>query len=273
MFPRLHAIGKKEGRLDGLETRSSQEIIFFKSGAHEHIFPLMASYLDTSSLYNLASTCKQLRHYCLTDETYQNFVRNTLISSWAIPTVPELPSKIPDGYPSPQATGDWLLYGTHVHKTNSMRNRRRIFHILDQMEHQYVLNATEAGYLQGPNSEKMQQYLRASIEQQLLIGELNQMYDYSLFIKCMKIFNQAYKEDLKHPLFTGSEMPLAVHAVKKAMAGSHVLAIRDPGRLGKEVTGAMKERMRLFMIEKTKYAQKRKFVKIRQRSRSRNSKE
>ena len=47
----------------------------------------------------------------------------------------------------PTAKGDWLLYGHHVHKTQSMRNRRRIFNIIDQLDFQYKIKAAKTGYI------------------------------------------------------------------------------------------------------------------------------
>jgi hypothetical protein len=265
MFPRLHSIGGKPGRLDGLGTRTHNSTIFLRTGGYEHIFPSITQYLDLSSLYNLAAACKELRYYSLTEPTYQLTVRNAIRETqWAMPVASEIPDKVPDGYPDPNTTGDWLLYGTHIHKTNSMRNRRRIFNLMSQMESQYITKATDEGYLNGPNSKQMQNYLRASLEQQLLIRKLNGMFDYDLFVKCMKIFNQAYKEDLKSPRFTGTQMPIAVENVKKEMRGKKALAMRQPGRAAKEMNYVIKERMKSFMVEKHKCGGERTFVPVRE---------
>jgi len=268
MFPRLHPVGAKQGRLDGLDDRTHHAIVFLRTGAHEHIFPTITKYLDISDLYNLAATCKELRYHALTDISYQLSVREALRrKQWTMPVPAEIPAKCPDGYPAPTAIGDWLLYGTHINKTNSMRNRRRIFDLIGQMERQYTSKAKSEGYLNGPHAAQMQKYLRSSIEQQLLIHKLNTMYDYDLFIKCMRIFNQAYKEDLKKRLFTGTKMPIAVENVKQEMKGRKPLPMRNPGRAAKDINSVVKERMKLFMIEKTKFAQKRVFVPV-QRGRS-----
>lgn len=261
MLPRLYPIGGKPGRLDGLDSRTRNSTIFLRSGPHEHIFSSIIKYLELSDLYNLAVICKELRYYCLTDSGYQIAVRGALQQTqWALPVAPEISDKLQDGYPDSSISGDWLLYGTHIHKTNSMRNRSRIFKIIVQMETQYRANATKEGYLNGPNSTQMQNYLRASIEQQLLIHKLNEMYDYELFIKCMKILNGAYREDLNCSKFTGSQIPVAVESVKREMRGKKMLVRRPLGRWLKGLDGAVRERMSLFMIEKNKNAQMRVFT-------------
>src|SRR5271170_8069737 len=113
----------------------------------DNIFLNIADRLPIHDLYTISILNKDIRRRTLTTDAYQTLVRDRLKSFvWALPLESEIPEKAPDGYPLPTLTGDWLLYGYHIHKTNSLRNRRRIFNILAQMECRYLDNANDAGY-------------------------------------------------------------------------------------------------------------------------------
>jgi hypothetical protein len=64
----------------------------------------------------------------------------------------------------PTLMGDWLLYGYHIHKTALLRNRRRIFNILAQIECRYLDNANNVSYLGGPLFMLMKMNLHAQVE-------------------------------------------------------------------------------------------------------------
>ena len=78
-----------------------------------------------------------------------------------------------------------------------MRNRRRIFNIIDQLDFLYKIKAVNAGYISGPHAEQKQLYLRTLVDQQLLLRKLNEMYDFELFVKALTALNKAYVEDLR----------------------------------------------------------------------------
>ena len=131
MFPRLHTTVKPE-RLEICAHPTLSNDILSKSP--DLVFLKIASHLTLSDLYTVAVLNKHLRHRCLTSYSYQNVVRKRLFKTWATPIPSEYPAKNQEGYAYATAKGDWLLYGHHVHKTQSMRNRRRIFNIIDQLD-------------------------------------------------------------------------------------------------------------------------------------------
>jgi hypothetical protein len=247
MFPRLYTI-IKPSRLELCGNPSPSNDILSK--LPDLIFLKIASYLPLSDLYNISTLSKQQRRRCLTTQSYQNLVRTHLFNTWATPIPSEYPAKIQDGFPHQNATGDWLLYGYHVYKTSSMRNRRRIFNLIDQLESQYLLKGAQEGYLSGPNSEQQQIYLRAMIDQQLLLRKLNQMYDFELFVKAATELNNAYAQDLMKPRLMGTKLPSAVEKVKKMMVGKVALGERRPGRgMEKRITEKINERLKFNTIE------------------------
>ena len=136
-----------------------------------------------------------------------------------------------------------------------MRNRRRIFDIIRQMEAQYIVKATEAGYLSGPNSQQMKSYLQAQIEEKLLMRELSALRDFELFVRGMAMLNKAYSIDLNKPKFMGKKLPLAVADVKSLMreriAGQEI----QPNLFWeRNMMAKINERMQLFMKEKKTYS-------------------
>jgi hypothetical protein len=174
---------------------------------------------------------KELRRRCLTTTSFQLLVRDQLSLTWAAPMTSEYPSPIPDGFPHDKAKGDWLLYGYHVFKTHSMRNRRRICNIISQLQSQYEVTATAAGYLHGPHSEQMQLNFRAMVEEQLLLQKVSQMYDYELFLKVLDMFNEAWAKDLKKPKFKGGEVQMTVIETRRLVEGKKTLPRRNPGEV------------------------------------------
>ena len=247
MFPRLWTT-IKPSRLELYANRNPSKDILSKFP--DLVFLKIASYLPLSDLYNISILSKQQRYRCLTTQSYQNLVRTHLFNTWATPIPSEYPAKIQDGFPRQQATGDWLLYGHHVYKTASMRNRRRIFNLIDQLESLYLLKGTQEGYLSGPNSEQQQIYLRAMVDQQLLLRKLNHMYNFDLFVKAATELNNAYAQDLMKPRLMGTKLPPAVEKVKKMMAGKVALGERRPGRgMEKKIQEKINERLKFNSIE------------------------
>ena len=255
IFPRLHTSVKPERLAICDNPTASTDPL---SESPDLVFLNIASHLALSDLYNLAALSKELRHRCLTTSSYQNIVRARLSTIWATPVPSEYPTVISEGYPHLNASGDWLLYGYHVHKTDSMRNRRRIFDLTAQIESQYHRKAAELGYTSGPTAEKKQLYLRAIVDQQLLLRKLNEMYDFDLFIKSLTELNKAYAADLTKQKFAGNKLPRAVERVRRMMEGKAGREKRHPGRaLEQRMLAKINERMQLIMLEKERYSQRR----------------
>lgn len=94
-----------------------------------HIVP----YLDAPSFVALTATCRTMYRYALND--LQPVARRIVLNlPWATPFVhsdpPEYKSNGTMAHAiEPPHDGDWLLYLGHVHRTDSMRARRRIWKI------------------------------------------------------------------------------------------------------------------------------------------------
>ena len=160
------------------------------------VFLNIATHLSISDLFNISILNKTLRYRCITTSSYQNLVRDQLKGTFALPVPAEILPHYPSGFPFPTASGDWLLYGYHVHKTSSMRNRRRIFNLISQLKSRYLIKAEAEGYLSGPQSEQKQKYLRTIVDQQLLLRRLNGTYHFELMVKVLGELNKAVSADL-----------------------------------------------------------------------------
>ena len=201
---------------------------------------------------------KTLRHRCLATRSYQNIVRKRLLKTWATPVPSEYPSKLQEGYAHSKATGDWLLYGHHVHKTQSMRNRHRIFNLIDQLVSMYKVKAISEEYTSGPHAEQKQLYLRTIIDQQLILRKLNEMYDFELFVKALTTLNKAYVEDLRTDKFMGTKLGPAVEKVKQIMRRKVALPARSPPRaIEGRLVERINERMKFNFLENKKYTRSR----------------
>ena len=251
MFPRLHTKVKAERLEMCANPTPSNDIL---SNSPDLVFLNIASHLPLSDLYTVAVLSKTLRHRCLTSRSYQNVVRKRLLKTWATPIPSEYPSKMQEGYAHSKATGDWLLYGHHVHKTQSMRNRRRIFNLIDQLDSLYKVKAINEEYALGPHAEQKQLYLRTIIDQQLLLRKLNEMYDFELFVKALTMLNKAYARDLKTERFMGTKLGPAVEKVKQMMRGKVALPARPPPRaIEGRLVQRINERMKFNFLENERY--------------------
>ena len=248
MFPRLLTTVKPT-RLELCASATPSKDIL--SRCPDVVFLNISSHVPLPDLYTISILSKTIRHRCLTMASFQNIVRQRLFKTWATPIQSEYLPQIKSGYPHHTSTGDWLLYGYHVYKTASMRNcRRRILDLINQQETQFHLKAIEQGYSSGPNSEHQQTYLRAIIDQQLILRKLNEMYDFELFVKAATILNNAYREDLTQPRLMGTKLPGAVKKVKKLMVGKVALKERRPGRtMNQKIVEIINERFKFNVIE------------------------
>jgi hypothetical protein len=226
----------------------------------DNIFLNIANRLPLPDLYTISILNKDIRRRTLTSEPYQTLVRDRLKSfAWALPLESEIPEKAPDGYPVPTLTGDWLLYGYHIHKTNSLRNRRRIFNLLAQMECRYLDNANDAGYLGGPFSDIMRINLHAQVEQQLILATVVKMQDWDLLDQILTMLNEAHETDLLwYGKFMGTRLPLAVAAARATVCLSPGVPQPLPsGAEGRVLVEKVNEHMAFALEEKKKYPRER----------------
>jgi len=248
LFPRLHKEVKPERLALCNNPKASTDWI---TNSPDLVFLGVSSHLSLPDLYNVAALSKQLRRRCLTTASFQLIVRDQISQTWAAPMTSEYPSPMPEGFPHGKANGDWFLYGHHVFKTNSMRNRRRILNIISQLQIQYIATATEAGYLEGPHSGQMRANLRAMVELQLLLRKVSQMYDYQLFLKVLDMFNDAWARDLRKPRFKGEDAQKALKEARRLVEGKEVLPRRDPGKLVlQRLENSLRENQGLVMAAK-----------------------
>ena len=255
MFPRLHpTIETGLDQIDIAEKTSPPND--WLSTTPSAVFLNIAKHLSLEDLHTFSTLNKHLRHRCLMSESFQNIVRSHLDIN-SIPILEEYPH-ISEDYPHPAANGNWLLYSQHVKTHPSMRNRRRIINIISQLKSQYIKKATQGGYLVGPNSQRMQSYLRMLVEQQLLLRKICNMYDFELFLKAMTVLNKAYAVDIRRPKFMGKEMPVAMAAVKKLVEGKVPLPKQLPSAiLDDRIFNKICERNDLIMVEKNRYSKPR----------------
>ena len=226
----------------------------FLSTSPDLVLLNIASHLSISDLFNLSILNKTLRHRCITTNSFQNLVRDQLQGTFALPVPAEIQPHHPSGFPFPTASGDWLLYSYHVHQTQSMRNRRRIFNLISQLKTLYPIKATAEGYLSGPQSEQKRNYLRTVVDQQLLLRRLNGMYDFELFVKVLGELNKAVSQDLMKAKFTGTKLPKAMEKVRGMVEGKKGGGKQRPTQaMEKRIMAKIDERMVLVKLENERY--------------------
>ncbi|KZS92701.1 hypothetical protein SISNIDRAFT_455297 [Sistotremastrum niveocremeum HHB9708] len=98
--------------------------------------------LDMRTFVSATSTCRTMRRYAIGD--FQPLARKHVLAiPWAIPLLnsdPEeytTPNQIPHATKSPH-DADWLLYLSYIHRTDSMRERRRIWAICEEFKRCYA---------------------------------------------------------------------------------------------------------------------------------------
>jgi F-box-like len=144
-FPRFFPEPKRD-RFTSLDEPASQPGAFARLPLD--ILILILPHLSTTSFVALSATCRLLRLYAMT--VFQPHARALVLSlGWATPLLGlgEYQTAISQNpknalhlvHPIKSArTGDWFLYLSHVHRTSSMRARRRIWTICEA-----VLRAVE----------------------------------------------------------------------------------------------------------------------------------
>lgn len=107
------------------------------------ILETLIPHLTMQSYVMLTSTCRFLRLHALT--TFQPHARRFVLQlPWSLPVSTELKemkpqtlAKLPSRDQSAR-DADWYLYLSHIHRTDSMRVRKWIWSLVDEMHHQYV---------------------------------------------------------------------------------------------------------------------------------------
>ncbi len=107
------------------------------------ILHVLLPYLPVTSYLSLVSTCRFLRLHALT--TFQPNARRLVLDiPWSLPLPadlnlmsPAMAAKVPDRERTPHSA-DWLLYLSHIHCTNSMRARRWIWALADNLKDTYL---------------------------------------------------------------------------------------------------------------------------------------
>ena len=127
----------KPGRLSSLGKPAAQSGILVRQPLD--VLLSLLPHLSQPTYLALTSTCRLIRLHALT--TFQPHARSLVLSlGWATPLlgVGEYNAAVKKNQTVVQslvhpvhspASGDWLLYLSHVHRTSSMRARRRIWNI------------------------------------------------------------------------------------------------------------------------------------------------
>jgi len=105
---------------------------------------MIVALLPMKTFINMMATCQTLRRHGLT--VFQPHARaHVLALQWATPLISlgeydaaakANPNKIDwlVHFENSPVTGDWMLYLSFVHRTNSMRARQRIWHICEALK-------------------------------------------------------------------------------------------------------------------------------------------
>ncbi|KZV90660.1 hypothetical protein EXIGLDRAFT_770627 [Exidia glandulosa HHB12029] len=117
--------------------------------------------LEPAALAQLSGTCRFLR-FLAVDE-WQLLARDCVLAlRWAIPCAAELQqdAKKLEGTANKDAQGDWMLYLSHVHRTNSMRVRRWVWALCGEVKrvadkHFKRTRIMEKGTMRWQEAEKM----------------------------------------------------------------------------------------------------------------------
>ncbi|KAI0316796.1 hypothetical protein OF83DRAFT_1059782 [Amylostereum chailletii] len=114
------------------------------------ILHVLLEHLPPKSYVQLMATCRFLRHHALT--TFQPYAQRMVCKlGWAIaskiemdtlsPTMQSQMARINDGPSEGEGDssthGDWFLYLSHIHRTRSMRARRWIWSLVDEVVRVY----------------------------------------------------------------------------------------------------------------------------------------
>ncbi|OBZ72250.1 hypothetical protein A0H81_07921 [Grifola frondosa] len=161
IFPKLHT-SVSEARLAALgpAPESTSDMITTQPLDVLHV---LLPYLSDASFVALLSTCRLLRHHALT--TFQPHARRRVLAlGWAVPTPTEYASvKEKNGGATMGMAhardtphdADWLLYLSRVHRSQSMRARRRVWALAEALAAQYKEKRDNSKYAEVPKAGGM----------------------------------------------------------------------------------------------------------------------
>ncbi|EJD45624.1 hypothetical protein AURDEDRAFT_103717 [Auricularia subglabra TFB-10046 SS5] len=131
IFPRFHR-EVNPSRLVNLANASPGEDILTRQP--QDVLRCIAGHLpDGASLARFAATCRFMRFLSLTE--WQPVARALIVRTlpWAMPTPAETKASTV-ALAGPSEPGDWMLYLSHVHRTKSMRVRRWIWAVCEDIQ-------------------------------------------------------------------------------------------------------------------------------------------
>ena len=176
-FPRFFS-EPREDRFSLLGEPAAQPGIFTRMPID--VLLLFLPHLTPSSFVALSATCRLLRQYALT--VFQPHARAIVLSlGWATPLLglgeyeaavsrnPKSASYLVHPIDSPR-TGDWFLYLSHVHRTPSMRARRRIWNICEAVLCAVEERLPSCEYGRHLEAERTKMEIRITIMNQAMLG-------------------------------------------------------------------------------------------------------
>lgn len=144
---RLSSIGQPGETTDAITTLPVD--ILFK----------LIPFLDIQTYLAFTSTCRTLRQLALKE--FQPHTRKLVLNlPWSTPLLRAYNRSEHNGEPGlvhPETsppTGDWLLYLSHIHRTNSMRERRRIWQICEEIKYQHDKQKAVCNYMRSSVKRK-----------------------------------------------------------------------------------------------------------------------
>ncbi|KAH9948707.1 hypothetical protein B0H21DRAFT_223608 [Amylocystis lapponica] len=148
------------------------------------ILHVLLPYLSNDSFVFLLSTCRLLRHHALT--TFQPHARQRVLAlGWAVPLDAEhaaaAEAQEQSGSNAPRMAhpidspvdGDWLLYLSHVHRTQSMRARRWVWALAKEVRRAYDARLPESQFADSVGADGQPQKSTARL---VLERKMDQMY-------------------------------------------------------------------------------------------------
>ncbi|KAJ6594433.1 hypothetical protein B0H19DRAFT_1247105 [Mycena capillaripes] len=150
-------------------------------------------YLSVKSYVALVSTCRFLRYHAFT--TFQSHARCLVLQlPWALPTRSEL-EEIKEKYRAEMAGtdeelrgGDWFLYLHRIHGTKSMRVRRWIWALCEEIRRVWMAKLPRSAYadlgdsVKSPARIQLEEKVKAKLDQ----------------VDVMRLMNERAKEENRH---------------------------------------------------------------------------
>ncbi|KDQ57099.1 hypothetical protein JAAARDRAFT_207439 [Jaapia argillacea MUCL 33604] len=171
VFPRFHStVAPSRLAILGSQPSETHDAI---TTLPTDIIQLFLPYLSTASYIALTSTCRLLRYSALSK--FQPHARALVLAlGWAVPLSHEYAAAQRNGLcmanevESPH-DADWLLYLSHVHRTQSMRVRRWIWGIVEEIDRVFKERRVGSEYEStvGEDGKEVKSKTRLALEQQV----------------------------------------------------------------------------------------------------------